>query len=155
MSHESSQDGGATTDQAVTVEADQVETTQTEGETDIGISENVAGALAYFWGFVTGGILYFVESKNEFVRFHAAQSIVLSVGLFAFFIGFFVFQFVIGFVLGDVMVIGLLISIGFTLLWFGLAFVTFLLYLYMMYSAFTGEKKRLPVAASVAEKHLL
>ena len=154
MSHESSQDGGTTTDQTVAAGADQVEA-QVEEETDIGISENVAGALAYFWGFVTGGILYFVESKNEFVRFHAAQSIVLSVGLFAFFIGFFVLQFVVGFVLGDVPVIGFLLSIGFTLLWFGLMFVTFLLYLYMMYTAFTGERKRLPVVASVAEKHLL
>ena len=154
MSHESSQDGGTTTDQTVAAETDQVEA-QVEGETDIGISENVAGALAYFWGFVTGGILYFVESKNEFVRFHAAQSIVLSVGLFAFFVGLFVFQFVVGFVLGDVMIIGFLLSIGFSLLWFGLMFATFLLYLYMMYTAFSGQKKRLPVAASVAEKHLL
>jgi uncharacterized membrane protein len=45
-----------------------------------GISENVAGLLCYVLGWVTGLIFYFID-KRPFVRFHAAQSIVVFGGL--------------------------------------------------------------------------
>src|ERR1700722_15116751 len=45
-----------------------------------GMSENVAGLLFYVLGWITGLIFYFID-KRPFVRFHAAQSIVLFGGL--------------------------------------------------------------------------
>lgn len=47
-----------------------------------GLENNVAGALAYIGGFVTGLIFFFANEENKFVRFHALQSILLSLPLF-------------------------------------------------------------------------
>src|SRR5271167_4031274 len=57
------------------------------GPTDLGaaaaapqMAENVAGALCYVLGWITGLIFYFID-KRPFVRFHATQSIVVFGGL--------------------------------------------------------------------------
>ena len=47
-----------------------------------GLDSNVAGALAYLFGALTGIVFYVLEPEDEFVRFHASQSIVVSVGFF-------------------------------------------------------------------------
>ena len=44
------------------------------------MDENVAGLLCYSLGWVTGLIFYLVD-KRPFVRFHAAQSMVVFGGL--------------------------------------------------------------------------
>src|SRR5271163_3963187 len=49
--------------------------------TGTGLEENVAGTLSYVIGWVTG-IIFFVIDKRPFVRFHAAQSIVVFGALF-------------------------------------------------------------------------
>ena len=41
-----------------------------------GLAENVAGLLCYAVGFITG-IVFFLIDKRPFVKFHAAQSIVV------------------------------------------------------------------------------
>ncbi len=46
-------------------------------KTSTGLEENVAGLLCYVLGWVSGVILLLVESQNPFVRFHAAQSIIV------------------------------------------------------------------------------
>src|SRR5271166_728176 len=46
-----------------------------------GMDENVAGLLCYVLGWVTG-IIFLLIDKRPFVRFHAAQSIVVFGGLF-------------------------------------------------------------------------
>ena len=45
----------------------------------LGLKDNVAAMLAYILGPVTGIIWYIAEKKNKFVKFHAAQSIVLGI----------------------------------------------------------------------------
>ncbi len=42
-----------------------------------GLQENIAGVLCYILGWVTG-IIFLLIDKRPFVRFHAAQSIILS-----------------------------------------------------------------------------
>ena len=49
------------------------------GTTASGLAQNVAGALAYLLGPITGIIFLVVEKENRFVRFHAMQSTVLSI----------------------------------------------------------------------------
>jgi uncharacterized membrane protein len=49
--------------------------------TSSGLDANVAAALTYAIGWVTGAIFYLVEPDNKFVRFHALQSIVVFGGL--------------------------------------------------------------------------
>src|SRR5918992_897204 len=46
-----------------------------------GLAPNVAGALAYVLGIITGVIFLVIEKENRFVRFHAAQSIAVTLGL--------------------------------------------------------------------------
>src|SRR5271154_5428830 len=48
--------------------------------TQSGMSENVAGLLCYLLGWITG-LIFFLIDKRPFVRFHAAQSIVVFGGL--------------------------------------------------------------------------
>src|ERR1700675_1850389 len=46
------------------------------GASSEGLAENVAGLLCYVLGWVTG-IIFILIDKRPFVRFHAAQSIVV------------------------------------------------------------------------------
>src|ERR1700691_2823417 len=47
---------------------------------DTGLTENVAGLLCYVLGWITG-LVFFLIDKRPFVRFHAAQSMVIFGGL--------------------------------------------------------------------------
>jgi uncharacterized membrane protein len=51
--------------------------------TSTGLAPNVAGALAYVLGPITGIAFLILETKSRFVRFHAAQSTVVFVIVFA------------------------------------------------------------------------
>src|SRR5271169_278906 len=53
---------------------------QTSQSAQPGMAENVAGLLCYVLGWLTG-IIFFLIDKRPFVRFHAAQSIVVFGGL--------------------------------------------------------------------------
>src|SRR5271168_1511846 len=55
-------------------------TTSPAVSSQTGMSENVAGLLCYLLGWITGLIFYLID-KRPFVRFHAAQSIVVFGGL--------------------------------------------------------------------------
>jgi hypothetical protein len=46
-----------------------------------GIAENVAGLLCYILSWLSG-LIFLLIDKRPFVRFHAAQSIALSVAIF-------------------------------------------------------------------------
>ena len=50
-----------------------------------GIPENVAGLLSYLFGWISG-LIFFLVDKRPFVRFHAAQSMVVFGGWTVFYI---------------------------------------------------------------------
>ena len=105
-----------------------------------GITENVASALCYLFGFITGIIFLLIApyNQNRTIRFHAFQSIFLNVAWFACHIVILMLGIMThGFGLVLSPVIGLL----FMLLW-----------LYMMYTAFNNKKIKLPVIGDLAEK---
>ena len=52
-----------------------LQTQPTVPETSTGLSPRVAAALSYAGWWVTGLIFWFLERRDPFVRFHAAQSI--------------------------------------------------------------------------------
>ncbi|MFZ0889239.1 MAG: DUF4870 domain-containing protein [Candidatus Binataceae bacterium] len=93
-------------------------------------------ALSYLLGFVTGIIFLYLEpyDKDEYIRFHARQSIAFSVAWFAANVILSVAAAVLR-PLGPV-INGLedLVNLGFFIVW-----------LLLMYKAYTGEKYRLPV----------
>jgi len=100
------------------------------GKTSTGIQPNVAGLLAYA-GVVVSGIIFFViEKENKFVKFHAMQSILLSVALF-----------VLSVVLSFMPLLAPLVNLA------GLA-----LWIVCMIQAYQGKWFRLPVLGDIAAK---
>ena len=109
--------------------------------TQSGLSENVAGLLCYLLLWVTG-LIFFLTDKRPFVRFHAAQSIVVFGGLMVIrivLVMLFVSSGLAGF------------SIGMGLAWL-VSVVGFVLWILLMIKAYQGEKFRIPVAADLADQ---
>ena len=110
--------------------------------TSTGLEPNLAGALSYLCGWVTGLVFYLMEKENNFVRFHAMQSIIVSAGFTVLFIGLAI--------LSNIPVIGWLFWIvGYPLV--GLA--AFISWILLMIKAYQGERFHFPVAGELAEKH--
>ncbi|HXW17955.1 MAG TPA: DUF4870 domain-containing protein [Candidatus Acidoferrales bacterium] len=111
------------------------------------IQENIAGMLCYVLGWITGVIFFFMD-KRPFVRFHAAQSIVVFGSLN-----------ILSILLGHFYGIGLLFGglgwgsfgLGF-LLYEVLHLVTFVLWILLMVKAAQHEKFRVPYAAEFADQ---
>gem|GEM_PF-290582 len=99
-------------------------------------NENMLGAVAYLLGFITGVVLLLVEKKSKFVRFHAMQSTILFGGLF-----------VVNIALGFIPLLGW--AVGFLL-----SLVAFVLWIFLMWKAFSGEMYKLPYVGELAEKQL-
>jgi uncharacterized membrane protein len=96
-------------------------------------------ALTYLLGFVTGIIFLYVEpyDKDEFVRFHARQSIAFSVAWFAINIVASVFIAVLPHALGAILIFLLyVINLAAAIFW-----------VFLMYKAFNGERYRIPELA--------
>ncbi|HZP44715.1 MAG TPA: DUF4870 domain-containing protein [Candidatus Binataceae bacterium] len=101
------------------------------------------GALAYLLFFVSGILLLALEpySKDDYVRFHARQSIVFSVAWIAVTVVFSVFIAILPGALGRLLIgIKHLIDFAFALVW-----------LFLMYKAYSGERYRLPQLADWAD----
>src|SRR5688500_13012762 len=112
-----------------------------------GLAANVAGALAYALGPITGVAFLVIEKENAFVRFHAAQSIVVSGVLIAASIALSI----VSAVLAIVPILGWLLAL---LLTAGLGLASFGLWLALMYKAFSGQEWETPVAGELARKLL-
>jgi len=100
-------------------------------------------ALTYLLLFVTGIIFLYVEpySRDEFVRFHARQSIVFAIAWFAIEIVLGVFIAVMpGLLAGLLRLILGLINIALAIFW-----------VYLMYKAYNGERYRIPQLADWAD----
>jgi uncharacterized membrane protein len=106
--------------------------------TDSGLAPNVAGALAYVLGPLTGILFLVVEKSNTFVRFHAAQSIVFSVA----WIAVSIVVTIISTVLGVIPILGWLIGFALSI---GLLFAGLGLWLLLMFQAFSGREWELPL----------
>ncbi|MGA2300431.1 MAG: DUF4870 domain-containing protein [Candidatus Acidiferrum sp.] len=106
-----------------------------------GLAENVAGLLCYAVGFVTG-IVFFLIDKRPFVKFHAAQSIVVFGGLFVIQIGLSFMAALIHGLIGFGLA-GLLESV--------VGLVAFILWIMLMFKAYQHETFRVPIAADIAD----
>jgi len=112
---------------------------------DSGLSENVAGFLCYLFGWVTG-LIFFMIDKRPFVRFHAAQSIVVFGGLH-------ILMIVMGVFFGTGMMFhGGYGAFGFWAAISGLInLAAFVLWILLMVKAYQHEKFEVPIAANVAK----
>src|ERR1700735_2179330 len=111
-----------------------------------GLTPNVAGALAYLVGAITGILFLVIDpfKTDRFVRFHAFQSIFFNLA----WIGFWILWTIIGLMLGAVshglffiiqLPINLLITVG-----------GFCLWAYLMYTAYQGKTVQIPVIGALA-----
>lgn len=136
-------------------ETQEIATGATIDETSMGVSENALGALSYLFGFISGLLVYFLEEKSEFARYHAAQSIVLSAVVIAGWIGVSLISTIGSIALDGVPVISLLFGLGMVVVGLAIWFGAIGVWLYAMISAFRGERTRLPVVTGLAEQYLL
>jgi len=120
---------------------------QTElGATSSGMQPNLAAALAYVLTIITGIIFYVIEKENKYVRFHAMQAILFGAAWIILWI-------VLGIVmtaLSFVPVLGWIIA---AVVYLALGLGGFILWLFLMYKAYQGEKFKLPIVGDMAEKN--
>jgi uncharacterized membrane protein len=108
-----------------------------EGEkTALGIDQNIEALLCYVLGWVTGIVFLVLEKENKFVRFHAVQSMATFLVIFV-----------------AVLVVGTIPFLGpfFSTL---ISICSLVLWLFLMFKAFKGERYKLPVAGDFAEKQV-
>lgn len=106
-------------------------------KSSIGLDGNVAGALAYALGWVTGVAFLLAERENRFVRFHALQS-TLAFGA-----------------LSVMWMVSLSIPIfGWLMAFVVIPPVSVVLWLFMMFKAYQGERYKLPVVGDMAEQRI-
>lgn len=108
------------------------------------MTDNVAGALCYLAGFITG-VLFLVlapYNQNRNIRFHAFQSIFLNVAAI-------IVSIVLSIVIGMLSFVGGFFGLFLgPLLWLGF----FGLWLYLMFSTYQGKTIVLPVVGEMAQK---
>ena len=120
-------------------------TPQTPADTNSGLAPNVAGALCYLLGIITGVLFLLLEKENRFVRFHAAQSITVSIVLIAVSIVFSILSGILAFI----PVLGWLIALVLSLV---IGFGSLFLWLFLMYAAYQGREFETPIAGPLARK---
>ncbi|HXW83248.1 MAG TPA: hypothetical protein VEJ86_02495 [Candidatus Binataceae bacterium] len=107
-------------------------------------NNRVIGALAYLLGFVTGIIFLYLEPYNldDFVRFHARQSIAFSVAWFAIEVILGVFIGVMPRPLsGLLQIVQGLVNLAIACFW-----------VFLMYQAYSGERYRIPELADIMDQ---
>jgi len=105
----------------------------TMNDSTSGLEPNIAGLLCYLGVWITGIVFVVIEQRNNFVRFHAIQSIVTF---------------------GALTIVSAFLSwIPFVGGFFGAAIgiLAFILWILLMVKAYQGELYRVPVAGRVAE----
>jgi uncharacterized membrane protein len=102
-------------------------------KTSTGLDANVAAALSYLVGFVTGLIFLLVEKENKFVRFHAMQSTLVFVGIV-----------LVNILLNLVPFLGALVAV------FIVIPLSAILWLLLMFKAYQGEEFKLPLVGQMA-----
>jgi uncharacterized membrane protein len=117
--------------------------------TSAGLTSNVAAALAYILGFITGIVFLVLEpyKHDRFVRFHAFQSILYSAAGIVFRIGWSILVSALvdisGWMALALVPVGLVISLGLFGFW-----------IFLMYQAYSNREFRIPIIGAIAAKQL-
>ena len=104
------------------------------------MAENVAGALCYLLGLITGIIFLVLApyNQNRNVRFHAFQSIFFNVAMIVAWIVFMI----VATILAHIPILGAIIDL---LLWVTLSIGWLIVWLMLMFKAYNNQRLSLPV----------
>jgi len=111
------------------------------------MTDNMAGALCYLFGFITG-ILFLVlapYNQNRNIKFHAFQSIFLNIAWIVVWIVAVIFSLA----LHAIPILGAILSI---LIHAAVGIGFFIVWLYMMFKTYNGEKVILPIIGPLADR---
>lgn len=113
-----------------------------------GLTSNVAGALAYLFGFITGIVFLVIDpfKNDKFVRFHAFQSIIFNVAVIVLWIVFAIISGILSYITAGIA--GLILFPISMLLW--LAMMAF--WVFLMYKAYNNERFMIPIIGALAAK---
>jgi len=114
------------------------------------LDENEAGALSYTLGFVTGFMFFFIYDNNDYVQFHAAQSIIVFgvIASLSFIFNITLLSFSIVPILGQVLelLLGTLLQV--------LGIIALALWILLIIQAYRGDRFELPVCGQWATNYL-
>jgi uncharacterized membrane protein len=113
-----------------------------EGNSSLGMKENIAGLVSYLGFWVTGIIFFVLEKQNRFVKFHAVQSLVTFASLFITLTIFNIFC--------RIPIIG----IFFWILSFINYLAIFILWIAGMISSYQGKTVKFPLFGDIAESFI-
>jgi uncharacterized membrane protein len=111
------------------------------------MTDNLAGALCYLVGFITG-ILFLVlapYNQNRTIRFHAFQSIFLNIAWFAVYI----VAKIISYAFLAIPILGVFVSV---VLLLAVSLAGVIIWFYLMFKTYNGEKIVLPIVGPFADK---
>lgn len=111
-----------------------------------GLQENVASALCYILGFITG-IIFLVMApynQNRTIKFHAFQSIFFSAAAFVLSLVFSMIMWNLAYGIG---MWGMI-----TMVYLLIRLALFALWIFVMFKAYQGQKFMLPIIGPIAEK---
>jgi uncharacterized membrane protein len=122
----------------------------TSERSSTGLDANIAAALSYFFGLLSGALFFAMENDSRFVKFHAMQSMLVSVAAIVVYIVYTI----VFMILWRLPFIGWIAGIFASLGWLVLALACLGIWLYCMFRAFQGERFKLPFIGEVAEKQV-
>ena len=102
----------------------------TEKKSTFGLDKNIASALTYLFGWLSGLVFFLVEKNDKDIRFHAVQSIIFF---------------------GALNIIVIIPVVGWLVSPF-LGLVGLISWVVLLVKAYRGEKLKLPVVGELAEK---
>ena len=109
---------------------------------------NVAAALSYLLTWVTGIIFLLIEKDNDYVRFHAKQSIAFGVATFAIWIALSIFFTIMGFM---PFIGGFIAGVLGTLAWFVFGIGFLVIWVVLMVKAYQGQRYDLPILGDIVK----
>lgn len=112
-----------------------------------GLTTNMAGALAYILGVVSGVIFLVLDpyKRDRFVRFHAFQSIFYSVACIVFAIAWNIVWDILGNISGWLYLVAIPVRMAISL-------ALFLFWLFLMYQAYNNREFKIPFIGKLAAK---
>lgn len=159
MTEDGSGDGGARDDDSTAqgadeevrwTDADSVTSGSDEGESSpgLGMDPQLTSALCYLVVPLMGLVVLVAEEEDEFVRFHAVQSIVFGVAQIVVWTVLFTVTFLLSFVtfgLAGIVLVPVMFLLAFGAMGYGL---------YVGYRAYEGDRYEIPYLAEYAEENI-